>query len=168
MASFCLQPRSNWLLSNIDQATQNLGFTKTLGWWCLITGGYIFSPILIDSWCWWNVACLKIEFELCPNKCCSPSIWEESENNGMGGKIVGSVPSRLFHYKLLGGICPEHTSNMEETDDQDEDGDERNGLTAKKQWLVLQKSSFPCANIVTVSALYSALWSIQIQIPPQK
>ena len=51
----------------------------------------------------------------------------------MGGKIVGSVPSRLFHYKLLGGICPEHTSNMEETDDQDEDGDERNGLTAKKQ-----------------------------------
>ena len=28
MASFCLLPRSNWLLSNIDRATQNLGFTK--------------------------------------------------------------------------------------------------------------------------------------------
>ena len=40
----------------------------------------------------------------------------------MGGKIVGSVPPMLFHYKLLGGICAEHTY-IEENDDQEEDGD---------------------------------------------
>ena len=53
---------------------------------------------------------------------------------GWEGKLQDRCLRGSFITNFWGvSASAEHTSNMEETDDQDEDGDERNGLTAKKQ-----------------------------------